>query len=707
MNSNEAIQSAVGHLKNGNLSEAENMFRLVLEAQSDNVTALHLLGVIYYRLKQYKSAVLYIKRALHYAPDYVDAYCNLAIVLHEMGCSDEAISYYQEAIKINPNAILAYYNLGNILREKGQIDESITFYTKAIEINSELAEAYHGLGFSYQEKGKLDKAIHYYQKALEINPYLIEGYCNLSNVLGETGQLDEANICIQKALLLDSQSALAHYILGDIMSLQGKVDEALDAYGKAINCDPHFTIARLAKCISRIPMFYGDESSILKARTSYKNELIQLKESVSLKTNQEIEAAAEAVGRQQPFLLAAQPFNNRLLQQEYGNLICRIMEKRYPQFAKRLTMPPYLFGESLRIGIVSGYFCQHSNWKIPIKGWVENLNKERFSLFGYYTRTIKDEETQTARRCFKKFVEDIYSFKQLCQMIQDDKLHILIYPETGMDPTTIRLAALRLAPLQCTSWGHPNTSGLPTIDYFLSSDLMEPSEADEHYTERLIRLPNLSISYAPQDITPIEANRATFGLSPRSVLFLCCQSLFKYLPQYDEIYPRIAQQVSDCQFIFISHKSSWITEQYRLRLCKAFEKNGLNPDKFLVFLPRLSQEQFYALNRLSDVYLDSIDWSGCNTTLEAIACNLPVVTRPGKLMRGRHSAAILNMMGLGEIIADSLDSYIMFAVKLGQDTLFKQYISSRIASNKHRVYNDMTCISAFEECLESMVKERQ
>ena len=77
------------------------------------------------------------------------------------------------------------------------------------------------------------------------------------------------------------------------------------------------------------------------------------------------------------------------------------------------------------------------------------------------------------------------------QAISDAAPHVLLYPEVGMDMIVGWLAAQRLAPVQCVAWGHPETTGMPTIDYFLSSDFMEPPDAATHYTESLVRMPHL------------------------------------------------------------------------------------------------------------------------------------------------------------------------------------------------------------------------
>ena len=314
--------------------------------------------------------------------------------------------------------------------------------------------------------------------------------------------------------------------------------------------------------------------------------------------------------------------------------------------------------------------------------------------------------TENAKKSFDRFVQDVNSLKDWWRTIKEDNLHVLIYPEIGMDSKSLRLAALRLAPIQCTSWGHPNTSGLPTIDYFLSSDLMETPDADNHYTEKLIRLPNLSIYYAPLDIATADISRGTFNLRAKSILYLCSHQLPTHLPQYDEIYPRIAHHVDDCQFLFISHKSRHVTEQFRQRLSYSFTKYGLNADDYIFLLPPLDPHQYNAINFLSDIYLDTVGWSACNSAFEAIACNLPIVTLPGVLMRGRHSSAILTMMGVTETIVSSLDEYIELAVHLGLDSQWRKTISDKIATNKHLVYRDKTCITALEDFLERVVEER-
>src|SRR6202022_1861380 len=223
--------------------------------------------------------------------------------------------------------------------------------------------------------------------------------------------------------------------------------------------------------------------------------------------------------------------------------------------------------------------------------------------------------------------------------------HVLIFPEIGMDQVSAQLAAQRLAAVQCVSWGHPVTSGFPTIDYFISSDLMEPENAVDHYSEQLIRLPALSIYYEPADVPPVAIDRAQLGLRKGAVVYWCCQSLPKYLPQFDEVFARIAAEVPDCQFTFIEFGGGRVvTAMFRARLDRGFKAVGLEAGDHFVFLPRLAPDLFVAAIGRCDVALDSIAWSGCTSILESLVHNLPIVTLAGSMMRGPHATAILEIM---------------------------------------------------------------
>lgn len=174
-------------------------------------------------------------------------------------------------------------------------------------------------------------------------------------------------------------------------------------------------------------------------------------------------------------------------------------------------------------------------------------------LFGYHTSSAREPETHAAESLFDRFVQGPLTTEQWYHRIASDRLDALIYPETGTDPVTAILAATRLAPVQYVGWGHPITSGYPTIDFFLSSDGMEPEDADRHYSEKLVRLPGLSTPIHI-DVAPTCASaRAALGVGTEAIVYWSGQSLGKCLPRHDDLFAAIAAAVPAARFVFIEH----------------------------------------------------------------------------------------------------------------------------------------------------------
>ncbi len=704
METSEALRKAIQYHQTGNLIEAEKIYKDILAIDDNNFYALNYLGALYCQIGNYDNAINYINKALQIYPD-AHAYYNLGLAYQGKKFFDKAISSYKKALNLDPNMADAWVNLGIIFfKNEMQTDDALKCFKEALRIKPNHTEAYNNLGIILRQKGQLEEATECYQKAIQLNPEYPDVLLNLAIVLQESGKLEEAITYYKKALNYKPGSFEILFNLGTALMEEGKQDEALSIFNEIIKLKPYSFIARFAHCIAQIPIIHQDESSIHSSRRNYQNELIELKNKIDLRNSSLIEEASLAIGTMQPFYLAYQGLNDVELQRPYGELICSIMSQRYPEFSNYPHTTTIKKNEPIRIGFVSGYFYNHSVWKIPIKGWVDKIDKERFELYGYYTWIKIDDETKAAENYFKKFVKN-NSFEKLNKLIHDDNLHIIIYPEIGMDPLSLKLASLKLAPVQCVSWGHPTTTGLPTIDYFLSSDLMEPDNANEHYTEKLVRLPNLSAYLVPTDMQMAVMNRKTFNLPENSILYHCNQSLYKFLPQYDEIFPLIAKRVNNCRFLFSAHpKSKYITEQFRLRLYRAFDRLNLNASDYIVFLPFLDNQRYNSLYQISDVFLDPIGWSGCNSAIEAINFNLPIITFQGSLMRSRDGSAILKMMGIEECIASSIEDYIDLAIQIGNDKEYRRIISKKIAENKYKIFYDMECITALENFIEKVVK---
>ena len=302
ININEALRSAVSFLETGNISQAEFLYKKVIDIQPSNFDALFMLGAIYLQSGNYDMsisytemalqsdpanaaayynlgmafqekceldrAILYYRRAIELDPDSALAYCNLGAVFQKRNEFDRAIPYYKKALELDPLLVKASYNLGSVLQEKGELEKAITFYQKALKLDPSFADAWNTLGSALQEKGQLDEAIGYYRKAIECDPNLMDAYYNIGKVLMEKGQPDEAIDHYQKALQLNPDSSEAHNNLGFSLLEKGQSDEALSHFRKAISLNPNF-----AEAYYNLALYHQDRNLLHEAILYYEKAI--------------------------------------------------------------------------------------------------------------------------------------------------------------------------------------------------------------------------------------------------------------------------------------------------------------------------------------------------------------------------------------------------------------------------------------------------
>jgi predicted O-linked N-acetylglucosamine transferase (SPINDLY family) len=679
----------------GRLEDAIGLFRTAIAREPGNYGAHFNLGNALDRHGDAAGALDAYREAGATKPDAPEAWFRAAMMAHKLGLREAALSHFLRAGDLAPERPDAWFNAALVLEALRRPDEAETYYRKVMAANPDFVEAGNNLAALLIKRRRSSEAADIFKTIVARRPDYLRAYLNLSK-LALNEQPAEAETWSRRALSIDAANREALFVLANALTLLGRHDEAMTFLAKARGAGPDSIELRYSSAIMGLPAIYDDERQIETVRAAYREDLLGLKRDVAGKADAQRMLGESAIGNMHPFYLAYQQRNDRELQAVLGGIIAEAMAARYPQFAAPLPRRPRAAGEKIRVGVACGYFRLHTIWKL-FGGWFRHLDRAQFELFAYPTHADRDRLSPTILAGFDHVADGTQmEFESLCQRVRDDDLHALIFPEIGMDPLTVRLAALRLAPVQCACWGHPETTGLPTIDYFLTSALMEPDGAAAHYTETLVPLPGIGVCYEPLTLPKIAFSPAAFGIAPGDVIYLCCQSLYKYLPRDDGIYPAIARQVPAAKFLFIGGTG---IDPFRRRLERAFASAGLDPANHLVILPRLSQEQYLGLNDAAHVYLDSVGWSGGNTTFEALLAGLPIVTRVGEFMRGRHTMAMLVAMGLSETIARSQDDYIKIAARLGTDTAWRETIAAKVRERRGRLFDDRASVAALADFL--------
>lgn len=321
------------------------------------------------------------------------------------------------------------------------------------------------------------------------------------------------------------------------------------------------------------------------------------------------------------------------------------------------------------VGIVTCHAFSHSVWEAIGQDWVERLIEAGVELVLYDIYGLASEETRGLFGAVAKGPKPQSEWVELLGCARHD---ILMFPEVGMDPAVLALASLRLAPLQIASWGHPTTTGLSTIDRYLSAERFECADSEAHYTEKLIRLPGVGVTVRP-DRRPTEPmSRSRIGLEAGEIGLALTQNAFKYAPSFDAVLVRIAAEEPSIRFLVSSSGTEAEFTFWSTRIQKSFVESGLNAGRFIRIIPRLPLPDFRNFLATVDGYLDPPSFSGFNTGRRAIESGCPLVTFEGPRLRHRLAAGLLREAGCVETIARSLDQYVNIALRLAQEADFRQ-----------------------------------
>ena len=601
-----------------------------------------------------------------------------------------------------PDSAEACFRLGSELAQSGQLDQAIKLLQRATELAPHGAGAFHNLGSAYRDRGDAPAALDAYRKAAQLDPSFADAHYGVGLMLMGERRYEEALASLLRAIKLNPRLAEARFQAGNARMGLGDWQGALAELKAAIDARPDYAEARWARAMSQLPAVYGFGTDPAERRRAFAAQLDALCQWFAATRRPD---AYLAVGVHQPFYLAYQETSNRELLAQYGALCAGLMGAWQSQ-AGLAPPAPRQAGKTRgkirgkpRIGIVSAHVHDHSVWTALVRGWVERLTAANH-LHIFHLGATQDAETGLARRRAARFDAGPRPFDAWARAIHGAQLDLVLYPEIGMDATTAKLASLRLAPVQAASWGHPETSGLPTIDYYLSAQALEPADAQANYTEKLVALPNLGCWLVPGKE---ELDKpAKLELQSDEVLLLCPGNAFKYAPQHDRLLAAIALRVPRSRLVFFRTRPEPLAEKLRERLRESFRRAGADFERQVTFLPWQSRPSFRALLKRADLYLDTIGFSGFNTAVQAVEGGLPIVAREGRFLRGRLASGVLRHLGLDELVAPSDEAYVELAAALAADRERCRALRQRIEAGRERLYRDAQPLEALQRFIESV-----
>lgn len=620
------------------------------------------------------------------------------------GNRTEALRAFRFAAMLGPEAPTAHNNLGLALQDSTQLEAAIACFQRAIRLKPDYFEAFRNLGLAQKSAGQTDSAIASYREAIKIKPDYADGHYSLGNALSSLNRFDEAIGSFQTALSLRPDFTLAHFnkaaaqrSKGELAEARSSQQDSLLASAPALRSNQSLLeLCRLLIDLEIVPALHDSQDGL---ETVYEN-LLQTSARIQdwAGNNASLAETDIAVARMAGAILTGFYFGYQIKDDR------ALLEPLCPALQRCLNLPNAPFeaprrGGKLRIGIAAQQLREHNGANYCYH-WFANLPKEDYEFFTYSFGPSTDALGEKFRQLGSH--RDLpFTLERVEDIVADfrkDDLDFLMLPEVGLTNASRILSMCRLARHQATGWGHPITTGSPEMDFFISSDLHEGAGAAAHYSEELVLMPNLAQFVEPQTFA---YDPEAFSFDPETVLFGCLQSLFKYGPKYDVIFARVASEMPQARFVFLEGSPPHLTQVLKRRLERAFAQLGLDADRHVMFLPRQSSANYDNLIQRMDVLIDTVGWSGGNTSLKSLGMDKPLVTLPDIYKRGRHTLAMYRMIGYEDLVANNLDDLVAKLVSLGTDTARREEACRMIRQRKPAMYRDWDFIRELDAFLKA------
>jgi predicted O-linked N-acetylglucosamine transferase (SPINDLY family) len=589
---------------------------------------------------------------------------------------DAAAAECRKSLRLNKDAAAAirmladcHYNLGVLRSREGPAgtDAALAEFRRAFEIDPNHADAANNLGSALVAKGRREEGLEGFRAALRIAPREPRYLANLARTLVLVGRLDEASATLHTLARAHPSNAGA-YLLADALL---------------------------------VPEITPDQASVATVRECVRAKLAALQ--------------GEDHPISDPLELAASYFP--LSYHGICNIeIARAMAQAYLRWCPSLawTAPHVAAWKApegrIRIGLASRFFRNHSISNTS-RGLFEQLDRDRFEVIAIRLAASTGDEaarlidaaadrvlTIPAREGYEK--GDLEAARAAIAALE---LDVLFYQDVGLEPISYFLAFARLAPVQLTSFGHPDTTGIPNLDYFLSASLYELPGAQAHYSERLVELPDvgtLAYYHRPPAASAPKDGDGELGRGAGERIYLCPQTLQKVQPAMDDLFARIAALDPSARIVLIEFE-----RHQRELLERRFARTPGLAGR-VRFVPMVPYPRFLARIAHADVLLDTVHFNGQNTTLEAFEMGTPVVTLPGPLQRSRHGYGMYKAMGFMDLVAADADDYARKAVRVATDRAWREQCVARTRQTSGVLFENRAFIDGCEEALTEMVRER-
>tara|TARA_Y100001970_G_scaffold291020_1_gene426727 strand:+ start:182 stop:2170 length:1989 start_codon:yes stop_codon:yes gene_type:complete len=543
------------------------------------------------------------KKALSLNPKYAQAYNNLGVALQKLKKIDEAIENYNKAINLKNDFAEAYNNLGSAIKENNELKNSLFYFEKAIKIKSDYAEAYYNKAATCEALGEKTEAISNYKKAINSKPDYVQAYNDLGNILSDLSRFDESLEFYKKALEIKPEYEKTYNNFGNLLHHLGKHDEATNAYHKAIKIKPDYANA-------------------------YSNLLLNLNYKLDLDPKEYLEEA-----------------------KKFG-INCK--SKKEISIKYKYEKNPNI----LKIGFVSADFGNHPGGYFSLST-IRELRKRNFKLYAYPTVDRNDELSHHFKSLFTKWnsIKE-KNDKEAVEQISNDGIHILMDLQGHTADNRLPIFIYKPAPIQI-SWLSQGTLGISEIDYLIGSPHTIPSNEENHFIEKILRLPEITQCFTEPNYN-LEVNTLP-ALKNKFITFGCVNKLTKINDDVINLWSKILLSIPNSKLL-LKNRDFDDPNIIKTTLSR-FKKNNIEENRIIFQGKSKTRKEVLEIYKKIDIALDPYPFQGNTSTCESVWMGVPVIILKGNRFMFHFGESINSNLNMPEWIAKNKDDYIFKAKK--------------------------------------------
>ena len=532
---------------------------------------------------------------------------------------------------------------------------AIKYFTKLLRDHGDDLRVLHNLALAYRATGNIEKAIFFYKKSIHSKDIFYFSFTELIEIFYE------------KNMILEAKEVLAKY--------KEKIAPDLLFFYETAFFDLKF---------SNIGTFEYQLKKNFKILKDYE-EAIRAK-----KNNFQLRNIMKNIPKYFPPTNLTSTFHmNDIVkfQKKYSEAMDFITDQF--NVVKKINISNS--SKKIKIAYASSLFKKHTITRL-FKNWIFKLDRNKFDISIIDLNSERDDVYESLFKFANKTIVTNNSFEQNIEKIRNEKFDYLVYLDFHISREAVMMSNFQLAKKQAVTWGHPVTSGSKYIDFFLSSELMENKESEKKYSEKLVKLKNLSIFFESPKFFLNE--NIKFFFDSKFVNISNLQSSFKITPHEDEIYAEIINKSKNIKIFFLGSVINGHDQFLKKRICKFLHNKS--DESRIGFLPRCNNNDFLNYVHYSDFLIDCLSWSGGNTHLEALSLDKPIITVEGNSLKQNHTTGLLKRINMECLIAKNNKDYLEKILLLASSPNLISQHKEEIQKNKSRLYEDMDSIISLE-----------